>query len=285
MLMKRRSLSHLRRTPHCVREALSRHVTLTPRDVSTDAEPFNAKRARFQTAEGAAATTGGHLTSEALRVTHADPTDDHTPRQLDEPNTPFDGEPTRRHTTVTSPAPDGPPLVAAAEAAARRSVDTHVESPRPKDDDPLKDENRTLRQEIERLETQTDRGRTEIEAYRAALHYHSLNELQRDISAGEWDTVVLIMHTGREGSPPPTAQRVAVRRAILMKASSVFAAMFDATLAFSERAVGTVVVPFEWPVFEVALRHMEGVRRDVTSRLDMGRCGACAGRCVLLLFE
>ena len=60
----------------------------------------------------------GRQTSEALRVTHADPTDDHTPRQGDEPNTPFDGEPTRRHTTVTSPAPDGPPLVAAAEAVA-----------------------------------------------------------------------------------------------------------------------------------------------------------------------
>ena len=31
------------------------------------------------------------------------------------------------------------------------------------------------------------------------------------------------------------------------------------------------MVSFEWPVFEVALRHMEGGRCDVTSRLDMGR--------------
>ena len=119
--------------------------------LNTDAEPLKAKRARFQTAEGAPSTTGGRQTSEALRVTHADPTEDHTPRQGDEPNTPFDGEPTPRHTKVTSPAPDGPPLVTAAEAVALRSVDAHVESPRPKDDDPLKDENRALRQENERL--------------------------------------------------------------------------------------------------------------------------------------
>ena len=31
------------------------------------------------------------------------------------------------------------------------------------------------------------------------------------------------------------------------------------------------MVPFEWPVFDVALRHMEGARCVVTSRLDMGR--------------
>ena len=79
------------------------------------------------------------------------------------------------------------------------------------------------------------------------------------------------MHADLEGSPPPTAQRVLVRRVILTSASCVFAAIFDATLAFCDPATGTVVVPFEWPVFEVALRHMEGARCDVTSLLDMRR--------------
>ena len=52
-------------------------------------------------------------------------------------------------------------------------------------------------------EAQTERRHTEIEAHRAVLHYHSLNELQRDINACEWDTVVLIMHAGHEGRRHP----------------------------------------------------------------------------------
>ena len=84
--------------------------------------------------------------------------------------------------------------------------------------------------------------------------------------------MVLIMHAGREGSPPLTAQRVAVRRAILTESvGCIFGACLTRGLATFRAWTGTVVVPFEWPVFEVALRHMEGARCDVTSRLDMGR--------------